>query len=400
MSLASPATDNRLRSAVAAAVLLALIVAVPAVGSASPKDELEAAESRLAEIENGLAAQHDALAGIQTELTRAATALGEAEFKLEDTQERIDLVQEEIDAAVAEYERIKAQLEERARIGFMEGGSSSELGVLLESNSMAELSDRIEFLDAVAGDDSDLAVRVDNERVLLEEDRGELEDLRDDQERLVEERRRQRDSLQQQLDAAEAARARLADLQAEAEDILADKRQRYQEWQEHQQQLAAQAAAAAASSGGGSVSTGSSPFDACPVPSGAVSNSFGAPRVGHLHMGVDIFASMGAPIVAPFSGTASTSSNSIGGLAVNVSSNEGKGYVYNAHLSKVGQLGAVSAGDVIGYVGTTGNAAGTSPHDHFEWHPASIPSNVPTSPYGQSVLSGAVNPYPYLTAVC
>ena len=398
MSLASPATDNRLRSATAVAVLLALIVAVPAVGSATPKDELEAAESRLAEIEDELAAQQDALAGIEAELTRAATALGEAEFKLDDTNEQIDLVQEEIDAAAAEYRRIQRQLEERARAGFMEGGSSSELGVLLESNSMAELSDRIEFLDAVTGDDSDLAVRVDNERALLEEDRTELEALREDQQRLVEERRRRRDALQEQLDAAEAARARLDELRSEAEDILADKRRRYEAWQERQQELAAQAAAA--STGGGSVPSGSSPFDACPVPSGAVSNSFGAARVGHLHMGVDIFASMGAPIVAPFSGTASSSSNSLGGLAVNVTSNEGKGYVYNAHLSKVGQLGAVSAGDVIGYVGTTGNAAGTSPHDHFEWHPASIPSNVPTSPYGHSVIGGAVNPYPYLMAVC
>ena len=59
------------------------------------------------------------------------------------------------------------------------------------------------------------------------------------------------------------------------------------------------------------------------------------------------------------------------------------GYVYNAHLSRFGQLGPVSRGDVIGYVGTTGNASG--PHTHFEWHP------------GNGI---AVDPYSFLVLVC
>ncbi len=132
---------------------------------------------------------------------------------------------------------------------------------------------------------------------------------------------------------------------------------------------------------------GDGPFYICPVQAdGFYSNDFGAPRFTggyHPHQGNDIFADLGSPIVAPFEGRAVVATNRIGGLAVKVFGEEG--YVYNAHLVAFAKVGKVRAGDVIGYVGTSGNAVGTSPHNHFEWHPRN---------------GRAVNPYPYLQEVC
>jgi murein DD-endopeptidase MepM/ murein hydrolase activator NlpD len=102
---------------------------------------------------------------------------------------------------------------------------------------------------------------------------------------------------------------------------------------------------------------------------------------GHVHQGVDIGAATGTPIIAPFDGNAVQNPSDEGGQAVELYGADG--HVYNAHLSAYGKLGAVKAGDVIGYVGMTGNATG--PHLHFEWHPGG---------------GAAVDPYSYLTAVC
>jgi murein DD-endopeptidase MepM/ murein hydrolase activator NlpD len=103
----------------------------------------------------------------------------------------------------------------------------------------------------------------------------------------------------------------------------------------------------------------------------------------HVHKGVDMHAPYGTPIRAPFDGIAMIATNLPGGLAVKVFGP--KGFVYNAHLSAFGKLGQVEAGDIIGYVGNSGDARFTQPHDHFEWHPSD---------------GEAVDPYPYLVISC
>lgn len=100
---------------------------------------------------------------------------------------------------------------------------------------------------------------------------------------------------------------------------------------------------------------------------GRYSNDWGAPRSGGRgHEGTDIFAATGTPIVAVVDGkiTAAGDDGGKGGLRIWLN-----GTYYYAHLSrlakglKAGQM--VKAGQVIGYVGDSGNAKGGEPHLHF-----------------------------------
>ncbi len=128
-------------------------------------------------------------------------------------------------------------------------------------------------------------------------------------------------------------------------------------------------------------------FRTCPVPAfTTIYDNFGVivrlPHVPvHVHQGDDVMAPTGSPIVAPFDGYATTGRSKLGGVEVRVFG--AAGYIYNAHLSRLGSLGYVSAGDIVGYVGSTGDATG--PHDHIEWHPGD---------------GAAVDPNPLLTAAC
>lgn len=96
-------------------------------------------------------------------------------------------------------------------------------------------------------------------------------------------------------------------------------------------------------------------------------NAFGAPRVGHRHKGVDIFAKKGTPIVSATQGlVVFTGVLSLGGNVVLVLS-PGLRFYYYAHLDTIGisKFKWVKKGDIIGAVGKTGNAKYTPAHLHF-----------------------------------
>jgi murein DD-endopeptidase MepM/ murein hydrolase activator NlpD len=130
-------------------------------------------------------------------------------------------------------------------------------------------------------------------------------------------------------------------------------------------------------------------LDTCPVNgSHSFIDSWGFARSGgRRHQGVDILAATGTELVAPVSGRVEHFANSLGGRSYRLFGDDGN-YFYGTHLSAYGKEGQVNAGEVIGYVGDDGNAAGI-PHLHFEIHPGG--RGNPINPFIDSaaVCSGA-----------
>jgi murein DD-endopeptidase MepM/ murein hydrolase activator NlpD len=118
-----------------------------------------------------------------------------------------------------------------------------------------------------------------------------------------------------------------------------------------------------------------------------VQSFFGADRDGgrRAHHGVDIFAARRTPVRAAAAGiVTSVGTNGLGGNVVWITRPTRAESHYYAHLDRqlVTPGTYVKAGDVIGLVGNTGNARGTTPHLHF----------------GIYTAGGAVDPLPYISA--
>ena len=121
-----------------------------------------------------------------------------------------------------------------------------------------------------------------------------------------------------------------------------------------------------------------------PLPEQQLTDTWGAARSqGRSHEGIDIFAPRGTAIQATTQGIVSkVGENNLGGRVVVVVGPGGAGHYY-AHLEDYADIAPndwVNAGDIIGYVGDSGNAKGTPPHVH----------------YGIYINGRAVNPYPLL----
>jgi murein DD-endopeptidase MepM/ murein hydrolase activator NlpD len=125
-------------------------------------------------------------------------------------------------------------------------------------------------------------------------------------------------------------------------------------------------------------------------------DTYGADRSdvpGGWHHGDDLFAPLGTPVVAVTDGTVfAVGWERIGGWRLWLADGAGNDFYY-AHLSGYTQLArngrAVKRGDVLGFIGNTGDAFTTPPHLHFEVHP---------NPLLYLGYDGAVDPTTYLRA--
>ncbi|MBU6367298.1 MAG: M23 family metallopeptidase [Gemmatimonadetes bacterium] len=124
-----------------------------------------------------------------------------------------------------------------------------------------------------------------------------------------------------------------------------------------------------------------------------VTNTYPARRGRRIHGALDLLAPKGTPVVAADDSVIGRMyTSALGGIVIYAFDPAGRFVYYYAHLDRYRRGLAVgdrvSKGEVIGYVGTTGNAARTLPHLHFQ---------VMTRGRGRSWWDGPyLNPYPYL----
>ncbi len=339
-----------LRATIATIALTGVLVAAPA--SADTKGDLEAARQELD--------------SKQAELDALTLQWQQTETKLAQAQDAVRQAQAEIGSLQAQLARVQQELDAQVRAVYISGGNAT-IGALLGSDSFADFADRLRFATSIVQSDEDLAVSVG----------VQAERLRRTRERLVRE-------AQVQADAAATLKSQTTELNTKVNDLQATVSDLYQKYQD---QLAAQQQIGLPPSGsGGSVpATSSGAISICPV-QGPVSfvDSFGWPRPGgRIHEGIDMISPYGTPIVAVHSGNAVQTPNSLGGNAVIVYHDGSSDFTYYAHMSSYGATGHVGAGQVIGYVGSTGDT--NVNHLHFEYHPGG---------------GAAVDPYQLLLAVC
>lgn len=329
------------------ATALLVLSAVPLIaGPAAGGGELSDLQARLDQV--------------QGELDAAAARVEEAHAAEEALSNRMDDIREEMGKLHAQEAKLRKEVIRRAA-ALYKSGSTGVLDVLLNSEDFATLTDNAEFLSQVNVDDAgafiDLARTQDRLNVLNEELSDKSKELDA--------------ATELYLDEASALQAKFNAVAGEYEAL--------------KEELAQLDVPTVASNPAPQIKVSGDMV--CPVagPTSFV-DSWGAPRSGgRSHQGVDMMAAYGTPQVAIVSGTITYAGyDSLGGNIQYLSGDDGNLYVYIHQRENAVTGGHVSAGQVISYVGDTGNAAGT-PHLHFEFHPGG---------------GSAVNPTPLVSSLC
>jgi peptidoglycan hydrolase CwlO-like protein len=384
------------------AVTLALVatasLASNAVAAPPTPQEIQAAKDRVAQLAREAHAAQRQLDQILVRANEVAAEFDLEKGKLEKLTAALVTTQTTLAKARAEYGSVVSQLNDRARTVFMQG-PASDLEFLLGASSLTDLTDRLEFVNVVATSDADLATQVQNTKNVLSTKERNLQTLQDAQQVVVAKVQAKQQEAEDLLHQAQAKFDEIQSKKAEAEQLAKKLSKQRQAWVNSHFSFGGSTHASVAMPPGWAGT-----FQVCPVEQPrAYGDGFGAPRYAggfHYHAGVDILAPMGTPIYATFDGYTTEDPNGLGGLAVEV--HGAVGYTYNAHLSSYSphSTGTVHAGDIIGYVGDSGDAQGGPPHDHFEFHPNSFPASWPASYYGFVVIDSALNPYPLLVDAC
>lgn len=365
--------SKRHRAAVALALAL-LLGAISAVGA--PGMEIEAKRERLASLRSELAA-------LDSQAAAAAVAHNRALDRLDLIRARLRRATVDIGVARRDHRLAQRRLAARLSAAYRQPPPTI-LSVVLSSGSVSSLLEAGDAISRVSELDAQTIAAVRARQRRLDALRRQL--VADRAEAAV------------QLAAAQARRSEVNGLVAHRRTALAradrDLRQALARERQRLARLAAQKRTPNSRLPVRQATTGQR-TGAAPPASGAQGRVFpiaGPARFsddwltaragGRLHEGIDLFATRGTPAVAIADGTLfRVGWNRLGGWRLWLRDSAGTEYYY-AHLDAFAtaarESARVAAGTVIGYVGDSGDAKGTSPHVHLEIHPG---GGGPVRPY-------------------
>ena len=315
---------------------------------------------------------HQQVDNINQQISAYAVLIADKQDELDDAEERL------VDLNEKNKERIRAMEEE---------GKLSYWSIIFKANNFSDLLDRLDMIQEInAADQRRLkeiaaaAETVEAAKLELAGEKDELEVARlelDEAELVLEERRLEADAILTELiakgDEYEALLDESEDLQSQLMKEIAQKEkdlkaQEYKEW------LATYVPPTTLPSGTDTTPSNQAPSSSGwikPLKSYTITSAFGMrvhPVLGYerMHEGVDMAAPKGTPIYAAKSGKVTTASFQSGGAGNYVVINHGDGFtsIYMHMTNYIVSKGQyVKAGQVIGYVGSTGISTGN--HLHF-----------------------------------
>ena len=359
---------------------------------AALKEEKKEIEAQLKDVKNQLKENDNEIAGIVSRKDAIDQEIQLLHQQVDNINHQVATYalliadkQDELDDANCRLDDLNEKNKARLR-AMEEDGELSYWAVIFKANSFSDLLDRISMVQEINAADqrrlreiSEVAQQVSTVQKELVREKSDLESVKmelDAAEVTLAERRAEADKLLTELIAKGEEFEALID---ESEDLQSDlmkqiaqkekdlKAQEYKEW------LATYVPTTKPSG------TDTTPSTQAPSSSGwikplksyTLTSAFGMrvhpiSGVYKMHEGVDLSAPQGTPIYAAKSGKVTTTSYQAGGAGYYVSINHGDGfssiYMHMTHyIVKPGDY--VNAGQVIGYVGSTGGSTG--PHLHF-----------------------------------
>ena len=311
--------------------------------------DISSLEKQISLLDGQIEAQEDEIAAQEELLAHLETLVAEKTIELAASE------QEQAD----QYARMK----ERVRY-MVEHDSTSQLSILLASDSFADFLNRWEIVQQISVRDEKLFEELQAIRDKVTVEKQELEATQAE----AIETKAQMDANKAELDAQHASKVKALQ-KAEAEKAAANKA--YADMIEKEEDLMEQYKKAAAKLAAQSTYVGGKFMWPLPAANNVITCKYGyrthpVTKKYKLHTGIDLRASTGTKVYAANDGTVTTSGySSAWGNYIII--NHGGGYTtLYAHLSRrnVSKGKKVKQGDVIGLSGNTGYSTG--PHLHFE----------------------------------